>query len=162
MTHRKALEHWEMKVGNCEVTPQALWSIAKSLMKKDGPKAPTTIHGPLGITYHPNEKANMIVDCLENWFTSHDLGDKNHEQQVETTVQALLASVDNAPLKKVRPCDVHKLANSLKLTKACGLNGIPNECLTHLPRKPLVYLTCLFNQCLQMSHFPKSWKEPKL
>jgi hypothetical protein len=82
MTHRKAFEWWETKVGNCEVTPQALWPIVKSFMKKDGPKAPTTLFGPLGIRYHPNEKANMIVDCLENQFTSHDLCDENHERQV--------------------------------------------------------------------------------
>jgi hypothetical protein len=44
MTRRKGL------VGNCEVTPQALCPIAKSLMKRDGPKAPTALHGPLGIT----------------------------------------------------------------------------------------------------------------
>jgi hypothetical protein len=68
------------------------------------------------------------MDCLENQFTSHDLCDENHEQQVETRVQALLASVDHTLLSKVRPCDIHKLANSLKLRKACGL-GIPNECL---------------------------------
>jgi hypothetical protein len=96
-------------------------------MKRDGPKAPTAIHGPLGITYHPNEKANVIADSLENQFTSHDLCDENHEREVETTVQALLASVDGTPLGKVRPCEVHKLANSLKLRKACGLDGIPNE-----------------------------------
>jgi hypothetical protein len=57
MTRRKALERWETKVGNCKVTPQALWPIAKSLMTRDEPKAPTAIHGPLGITYQPNEKA---------------------------------------------------------------------------------------------------------
>jgi hypothetical protein len=28
---------------------------------------------------------------------------------------------------KIRPCDVHNLANSLKLRKASGLDGIPNE-----------------------------------
>jgi hypothetical protein len=38
-----------------------------------------TIHGPLGITYHPNKKVNMIADCSENHFTSHDLCDENHE-----------------------------------------------------------------------------------
>jgi hypothetical protein len=78
MTHRKTLKRWETKVGNCEVTPQSLWSIAKSLMKRDGPKAPTTVHGHLGITYHLNEKANVIADSLENQFMSHDLCDENH------------------------------------------------------------------------------------
>jgi hypothetical protein len=74
----------------------------------------------------------MIVGCLENQFTSHDLCDENHEQQVETRAQALLAFVDNTPFGKVRTCDIHKLANSLKLRKACGLDGIPNECLRHI------------------------------
>jgi hypothetical protein len=90
-------------------------------MKRDGPKAPTAIHGPLGIKYHPNEKANVIADCLENQFTSHDLCDENHERKVRTTVQGLLASVDGTPLGKGRPCDIHKLANSLKLRKALGI-----------------------------------------
>jgi hypothetical protein len=136
MPRKKALERWKTKVGTCEVTSQALWLIAKSLMKRYGPKAPTTIHGPLGITYHPNARVNVIADCLENQFTSHDLCDENHERQVETTVQALLSSVDGTPLGKVRPCDIHKLVNSLKLRKACGLYGIRNECLRHLPRRP--------------------------
>jgi hypothetical protein len=48
-------------------------------MKRNGTKAPTAVHGPLGITYHLNEKVNMIVDCLENQFISHDLCDGNHE-----------------------------------------------------------------------------------
>jgi hypothetical protein len=69
----------ETKVGNCEVALQAVWSLAKSLLKRNGPKASTTLHGALGTTYCLNEKANAIADCLENQFTSHDLGDENHE-----------------------------------------------------------------------------------
>jgi hypothetical protein len=48
-------------------------------MKRDGPKAPTAVYGPLGITYHPKEKAIAIVDCLENQLTSHDLCEENHK-----------------------------------------------------------------------------------
>jgi hypothetical protein len=48
-------------------------------MKGDGPKAPTTAHDPLGITYHLKKKANVIADCLENQSTFHDLYDDNHE-----------------------------------------------------------------------------------
>jgi hypothetical protein len=80
MSCRKSLEQLETKVRNCEVTPQALWHIEKSLMKRDGLKAPTAIHGPLGITYCLNKNVNMILDCLENWFTSHNLCDENHER----------------------------------------------------------------------------------
>jgi hypothetical protein len=65
------------------------------------------------------------------------------------------------PPERTRPCDLQKIINSLKLRKSCGIDGIPNECLRHLPRRPLVYLTQLFNHCLKLSHFPKSWKEEK-
>jgi hypothetical protein len=117
--------------------------------------------GPFGITYQPNEKAKVIADSLENQFTSHDLSDENHARHVEITVQALLASVSGTPLGKLRPCDIHISANSLKLRKACGFDGIPEKCLRHLPIRPLIYLTHLFNHCLWLPHFPKHWKEAK-
>jgi hypothetical protein len=79
MTCRRALKRWETKIVNCEATPQALWPITKSIMKRDGPKAPAAIHGPSGITYNPNKNANITADCLEYQFTSHDLCDENHE-----------------------------------------------------------------------------------
>jgi hypothetical protein len=88
--------------------------------------------------------------------------DENRERQVYLRVQALLASVDDTPLGKVRPYDIHKLVNSLKHRKACGLNVIPNECLRHLPRRPLVHLTHLCNLCLPLYYFPKPWKEAKV
>jgi hypothetical protein len=48
------------------------------------------------------------------------------------------------------------------LRKACGIDGIPNECLRHRPRRPLVNLTHLFNHFLRLSHFPNPWKEEKV
>jgi hypothetical protein len=113
----------------------------------------------LGITCHPKEKAKATADSLENQFTSHDLCDENHERRVEIRVQVLLASVDDTHLRKVWAGDIHKLINSLKLRKACVLDGIQNECLQHLPRRSLGYLIHLFNYCLQLSHFLKPWKE---
>jgi hypothetical protein len=95
-------------------------------MKRDGPKAPTAVLDPLEIIHHLNEKAIAVTNCLENQFTSHDLCEENQEGHVETRVQALLASVDDTPLGNIRPCDIHKFANSLKLRNTCGLDGIPN------------------------------------
>jgi hypothetical protein len=112
--------------------PQALWRIAKSLLKRDGPQAPTAIHGSSGLKSHPLEKANAIADYLENLFTPHDLCDENHERRVEARVQALLEAVGDSPQERVRPCDVQNILKTLKLKKACGIDGIPNECLRHL------------------------------
>jgi hypothetical protein len=52
-----------------------------------------------------------------------------------------------------------ELMNSLKLQKACGIDGIPNECLGHLTRRQLVHLTFLINDCIRLSHFPACPKE---
>jgi hypothetical protein len=145
MTRRKALGRWETKVCICEFIPQALWPIAKSLMERGGPKAPTVVHRTLEVTNHPNEKANVIADCLGNQFTSHARCDEKYERWVKTTVQALFASADDIPLEKLRPCGIHYLANLLKLRKVCGLDGIPNECLRYLPRRSLVCLTHFYN-----------------
>jgi hypothetical protein len=67
---------------------------------------------------------------------------------MESRVEVVLEAADDTALEKFRPCDIQKLIKSLKLWRACGIDGIPNECLKHLPRKPLVYLSSLFNHCL--------------
>jgi hypothetical protein len=159
MTCRRALVRWKTKIANTDVTPQAIWPVAKSLMKRDGAKKPTAIHGPFGLTFHPLEKANAIADCLENQFTLHDLCDENHKHQVEARVRTLLEAVENNFPERIRPCELQKLVNSQKLRKACGIDGIPNECLRQLPRRPLVHLTHLINHCLRLSHFPTPWKD---
>jgi hypothetical protein len=162
IARKKALERWESKIENCEVTPQAIWPIAKSLTKRGEAKATITIHGPLGLVFYPNEEANVIANYLENLFTPHKLCDTDHERQVEARVQALLTIVDeNAPVK-FRPCDVSKKIQSIKLGKACGIDRIPNECLRHLPRRSLVHLPHLFNHCPRPCHFPAPWKEAKI
>jgi hypothetical protein len=69
MSRREAFERWETKIGNLEITPQAIWPVVKSAVKRDGPKAPTAIYDPLSL------KANTIAYYLENQFTPHDLCD---------------------------------------------------------------------------------------
>jgi hypothetical protein len=65
-------------LANCEVTHQAIWPIAKPLTKMDGPKAPSAIHGSLGLIFYPIDKANIIADCLENQFRGHVLCNCDH------------------------------------------------------------------------------------
>jgi hypothetical protein len=101
MTHKQALHR---TVGN---KIKYLWGYNSGSVgyceigyEKGFNKAPTVFHGVWRITYHPVKKANVMADCLENQFTSHELCDENHEWQAETAVQALLASVDDTPLGK--------------------------------------------------------------
>jgi hypothetical protein len=94
-------------------------------------------------------------------LTPHDMCDENHELRVEARVQALLEAEDNDPPEKIRRCDLLKRMSSLKLRKACGIDGVQNECLRHLSKRPLVHLTHLINLCIRLSHFPTPWMEAK-
>jgi hypothetical protein len=162
MTQKKIKERWDTKVGNCEVTPQVIWTMAKIVLNRDAPKSQNLVLGFPGLKFLPTEKVNAIADCLENRFTHHDLCNENHERRVETIAQIILDIQDIDPLEKIKPCVLKKLIETLKLKKACGFDGISNDCLRHLPRRPLVHLTNLFNHCLQMCYFPSSWKEAKI
>jgi hypothetical protein len=129
-------------------------------MKRYGPKAPTTIHGPLEIKYHPKDKANASADCLEKQSTSHDLCDADYERQVEARVQALLPSEDT-PLRKLRPCDIQKLVNYLKLRNIVNLMVFQTNASGTF-HGDYWYMTHLFNHCPRLSHFSKPWKEAKI
>jgi len=102
-------------MGNSDVTPQAIWPIARALLNRSAPKAPTVIHAYYGLKLLTYDKANAIADCLENRFTHHDLCDEHHERWVEAFAQDMLEAEDTAPSEKIRPCDLKKLINSLKL-----------------------------------------------
>jgi hypothetical protein len=121
MTRRNAIERREIKISNFEVTPYAIWPLAKSIMKTVRPKAPTAIYGPAGLTSLPSEKTSVIADYLQNQFTPHDLCEENHERPVEALVQGLSEAVYDSPPEKGRPCDVQKLIKSLKLGKVAEL-----------------------------------------
>jgi hypothetical protein len=123
-------------------------------------EAPTAIHGPLGPVFNPNEEANSIANYLENLFKPHKVCDTDHERRVDARVQALLTIVDENPPVKFQKGGTKEI-RSLKLGKDSGIDGISNECLTNLQRKPSVYSTHLFNHCLRLHHFPASWKEVK-
>jgi hypothetical protein len=127
MTRKKARKRWDTGVENCEVTPQEIWPIGRALLNRDALKALTAIHGYSGLKFLPREKTNAIADCLENRFTHHDLCDDHHDRRVVTLVQEILETENTIPTEKIRPRDLKKLTNSLKLKKACGIDGIPNE-----------------------------------
>jgi hypothetical protein len=145
----------EMKRGNYEVIPQAMWPIVKS-HKEGWMKGTNSCSWSLGLNYQPLEKATTTADCLENQITLHDLCDENL-LWLDARVQALHEAADGSPLENVRPHDVQKLIKSLKLRKTCGIDNTQAH-----SRRPLGHLTHLFNHCLRLSHFPKFWKDAKI
>jgi hypothetical protein len=50
------LNDGKQEIGTFEATPQAQWPV----IKRNGPKASTAIHGPLGFKYQPLEKSTSF------------------------------------------------------------------------------------------------------
>jgi hypothetical protein len=67
----------------------------------------------------------MIADYLENHLTPRDLCDEKYRGRVEAGVEAMLEGVEDTLSGKVRPCDIQKLIESLKLRQTCRNDDIP-------------------------------------
>jgi hypothetical protein len=52
------------------------------------------------------------------------LGDEDHKWQLVARVLALLETVESNSSERIRPCEIQKLINSLKLEKACGIDSM--------------------------------------
>jgi hypothetical protein len=144
-----------------EITRHAIWPLEKYLTKRDRPKAQTANHGLPGLILLLLEKGNALADCMKNQFKPLDLCEETYERRVKVRVRAVSEAVNNNLPDKERPCHVQNLIKALKLRKTCAIDGIPNECLRHLPRKPLINLSHLFNHCFRLSQFPLPRKETK-
>jgi hypothetical protein len=80
----------------------------KALIKRDGPKEPTAIHGSLGLKYQPVEK-DITFGIFEKISSHRMTCDENHKRRVEARVQTLLEAADETAFKKERACAIHKL-----------------------------------------------------
>jgi hypothetical protein len=113
-------------------------------------------HGDFGLTFYLSEKANALLIAWET--ISHHMICST--KTINAGWRLDLKSCNN-PSEKIRPRELQKLVNSLKLTKVCAIDGIPNECLRRLPRT-LVHLTHLTNHCLWNFLFLTPCKDAKI
>jgi hypothetical protein len=81
-------------------------------------------NGPYVTICYSIDKANKKSDCLGNQFRAHDLCECDNPPHVEAQVEALLAAVVEGTPVNIRPCDISKEIQPLKLGKACGLIAI--------------------------------------
>jgi hypothetical protein len=61
IARKEALERWEIKISNTEVTSQTIWPIAKSLLKRDGQghQMPFTVFQALHFI-HPRKPTQLL------------------------------------------------------------------------------------------------------
>jgi hypothetical protein len=84
--------------------------------------------------------AHILAHFLENQSRAHDVSNLPQKTCGGSSREALLATVDEDICANFRPCDVSEEIQFLKFGKARGFDGVPKECLRHLPRRSLVHL----------------------
>ncbi|KAJ4428059.1 hypothetical protein ANN_24073 [Periplaneta americana] len=137
-----------------------IWTITKRLTKHDSYSKNQPLHGKDGPVYKSCEKAELIADCFENQFKPANECDSlvEHYRHVEETVSTFLLCPVSQYICLTSPSEVKTIIKRLKPKKAPGPDKINNMELKNLPRKALMYITKLFNQCIAHRYFPDAWK----
>lgn len=156
-------QNWNEKLLQLDEQNREFWLLAKSLAKKDTSKPARPIHGPQGLVYTPEDKAEVFANHLEDQFTV------NPEPYDEQHIRTVNRQLSNTPLNDpflpatlTTPREIRNTIHRLRTRSAAGPDGISPAALKNAPRKLLVYLTRLFNAMLQLSHFPDQWKTAKV
>lgn len=135
----------------------SLWLATKRILKEHSP-IPSLIHNDQ-VYESKIEKANVLADYYQSTFQPNEnIQDLEFTYRVTSTIRLPLLNVER-PVKFTSPSEILHHIQSLKKKKAPGHDGIPNVILINLPKKGLAFLASLFNACLSISYFPKTWKK---
>jgi len=117
---------------------------------------------PGGITLSDSEKAEALADNLETQF--QPVTDPSAQAVIETVdlgLRSYLMAPASEP-KLTNPEEVQEAIRGLKVSKAPGLNGIPNRTLKHLQQRAVFLLVLIFNAILLTDHSPTAWKHARV
>lgn len=108
------------------------------------------------------EKADVFASVfVNNHLTSHsNVPSSTFEEEVKRQADQIRSlSIRNVdPSILFKPSEVKSVLKNLKNGKAPGADRIRNESLKYGSRKLLVAITMIFNACIQLSYFPKTWR----
>lgn len=165
--HRRAIEWrqemWEDRMEAFLLNERKDWNLLKAVKDPKTPK--TALHGPVGLIFDPLEKAELFADTYEHQNTIHieDFRIRfHHIRDIERQLQRIRQTRNDTQPVLTSPAEIRKIIRNLGPNSAPGPDGISNVQLKHLPRKPLVLLTKIFNSCLLLSYFPLDWRVSRI
>ena len=154
---------WEEHLKSLVPQDGSLWNMTKAFKRKNL-KINKPLHGPQGLVYTDDDKAEVLADSLElNCSPIDDNLDQDTIDDTEDKVHGFLSSVEiSNPLPPFTFDEIQQQISELKTKSAPGLDGISNTALKHLPKKEKVQLLSIFNSALQHGHFPSIWKRARV
>lgn len=156
---------WQNKLAKVDHPSTELWRLAKSL------KCKPTIIPPLKtsasdstLTTSIGEQCEVLADAfLENMTLTLNWRCDNLQKQVDSSLKTIDDFIQTpGSFHFIRPKEIWKHLRNLKRRKAPGEDGLHNAMLKNLSQKAVVFLTKIFNGCINLSYFPVSWKTAKV
>lgn len=132
-----------------------MWRATKRVLKS------TTIIPPLKqnnfIFCSDDEKANILADHFEKQFTLQDSMNDINDEIINSINYNVIPTVEK-PINYTTQQEIKYFINNLPNKKAPGYDLITNIILKNLPNSAILALTNIFNRCLDLGHFPQTWK----
>jgi Reverse transcriptase (RNA-dependent DNA polymerase) len=150
---------WKLCLESLETQDNSLWRMAKALKREVTPNEP--LHGPQGLVYQEDEKAEVFADSLEAQCSpvTDANTDLDNVDMIHRRLRRRLAVEPDSQLPPASPDEIKQILRRLKKKKAPGPDGIPNLALKLLPQKGVAHLVAIANATLRLRHFPAKWKE---
>lgn len=152
---------WEDKLRNLSFTDCSLYSISKSLKRKRRSIPP--LKDVQGHHFSDKDKAEAFARVFKQSFEISVKANSKFEAAVEDSIHQIHDShVSEFP--HFSEVEVISILRSLNPKKACGPDDLPNVALSSLSSVESFSKVCtsIFNACLELSYFPKSWKIAKI
>lgn len=139
----------------------AFWNISK-IIKRKMKVIPSLKQNGCLYTTNFDKAEKLALKFNSNHYISANLSNQTTEQLVSESIRCLIDVNTNIPVQEVSVESLKLILKNLKNKKSPGSDKIPNRCLKALPLSGLNLLAKLFNACLSLCYFPKTWKQSKV
>lgn len=156
-------EVWEDRMEQIQLRSRDEWQLIRNVRNPRPPKRALLMNNQL--TFDALAKAELFANTYEEQNRLDFQNLENNIQEDDDTrnrANRIRQNPSGDIPELTTPQEVKSIIKNLNSNSAPGPDGVTNDQIKHLPRKPLVLLTRIYNKCLQMEYFPTKWKQAKI
>jgi hypothetical protein len=127
-------DSWERMLQELDPQDRNFWRFINRFKNRKESALPRPLHGRHGMVFTDEDKAEVLADSLESQCqTVQQNTNDDLIHQVNREVRRTLAENPQTRLRHTTPNEVQKILKELKMRKASGPDGIPNEASSCFP-----------------------------
>lgn len=152
---------WDEKLRQLTKGDKKLWNISKQLRNKTGSVVDKIkIQGQ---SCNDTDKANYVAEIFKEAHSITAEYTHPNDSNIRSTVNAFnFFGSRSCPSINITMDEVFTIIKTLKPFKAPGPDTIQNVLLKNLPHSSIIWLTAVLNKCIQLYHWPTSFKIAKV